>query len=313
MMGGKLGLLPSVILPQNMAYNMSLNDSTSTIVTTGVPLRPEFDTYYATKEEISANQVRNQSLWNHDEAFDLNLPGRLNADVETRKDGMSLHNSIKIATWNVRSLKSIGKLSFFCKEMERHNVSVLGLAEVHWASRGSFVTAHGCKVIYSGNEPGEGYNQGVGIVLNKFVSKTAIGYHPIIDRIITCRLKPYPYSVTVVQFYSPTSDAIIVEVETFYDILQESLDSIPNRDIKVIVGDANANVGRMVYSSATHGKYGLGEHNEQGQRLLEFCTINNLIITDVLVQHHPRRLYTWFSLDHRTRNQIDHSIVPQRW
>ena len=77
-----------------------------------------------------ANQVRNQSPWTHDEAFGLNLPGRLNADAEIRKDGMSLHNSIKIATWNVRSLKSIRKLSIVGKEMERHNISVLGLAHV---------------------------------------------------------------------------------------------------------------------------------------------------------------------------------------
>ena len=314
MMERKLGPLPSLFLLQNRVYNMSLNYSTSTMVTTGGPLRPEFGTHHATEEEISANQVRNQSLWTHDEAFDLNLPGRLNADVETRKDGMSLHKGIKIATWNVRSLKSIGKLSVVCKEMERHNISVLGLAEVHWTGRGSFVTADGCKVIYSRKELGEGYNHGVGIILNKFVSKTVLGYHPVNDRIITVRLKAHPYNVTVVQFYSPTSDATIVEVETFYDILQETLDSIPNRDIKVKVGDANSKIGRMACASATHGKYGLGEQNEQGQRLLEFCTINNLIVTNTLFQHHPRRLYTYrLSPDHRTKNQIDYIIVPQRW
>ena len=69
----------------------------------------------------------------------------------------------------------------------------------------------------------------------------------------------------------------------------------------------------MAYASATHGKYGLGEQNEQGQRLLESCTINNLIVTNTLFQHHPGRLYTWISPDHRTKNQIDYIIVPQRW
>ena len=93
--------------------------------------------------------------------------------------------------------------------MEKHNISVLDLAEVYWTGRGSFVTADGCKVIYSGKELGEGYNHGVGIILNKFVSKA------VLDRIITVRLKAHPYNVTVVQFYSLTSDATIVEVETF--------------------------------------------------------------------------------------------------
>ena len=95
-------------------------------------------------------------MWTHDEAFGLNPPRQLNADVGAQKDGMSLHNSIKIATWNVRSLKSIGKLSIVCKEIERHNISVLGLADVHWAGRGSSVTVDDCKVIYSGKEHDEG-------------------------------------------------------------------------------------------------------------------------------------------------------------
>ena len=126
---------------------------------------------------------------------------------------MSLHNSIKIATWNVRSLKSIGKQSVVCKEMERHNISVLGLTQVHWTGRGSFVTPDGRKVIYSGKEPGEGYNHGVGIILNKFASKTVLRCHSINNRIIAVRLKSHPYNVTVVQFYSPTSNTTIVEVE----------------------------------------------------------------------------------------------------
>ena len=66
-----------------------------------------------------------------------------------------------------------------------------------------------------------------------------------------------------IQFYSPTSDASTEELEYFYDILQETLDSIPNRDIKVLMGDANAKTGRTASASATHGKYGLGESNEQ--------------------------------------------------
>ena len=115
--------------------------------------------------------------------------------------------------------------------MERHNISVLGLAEVHWTGRGSFANVDGCKVIYSGKEHGEGYNHGVGIIMNKFASKTVLGYHLVNDRIITVRLKAHLYNVIVVQFYSLTSDATIVEVETFYDIFQETIDLIPNRDV----------------------------------------------------------------------------------
>ena len=65
------------------------------------------------------------------------------------------------------SFKSMGKLSVVCKEMERHIISVFRLAEVHWTSKGSIVIPDGCKVIYSGKEKGEGYNHGIGMILNR--------------------------------------------------------------------------------------------------------------------------------------------------
>ena len=133
--------------------------------------------------------------------------------------------------------------------------------------------------------------------MNKFFSKSILGYNPVNDRIITVILKVHPYNVTVVQFYSVTFDATIMEIEAFYDILQETLDSIPNRDIKVIIGDANAKIGKAACVNGVHGKYGSGKQNEQGQRPFESCTINNLMVTNTLFQYHPRYLFTWFSPD----------------
>ena len=52
------------------------------------------------------------------------------------------------------------------------------------------------------------------------------------------------------------------------------------------------------------GKFGLGVQNEAGQRLLEFCQENTLIIANTLFQQHKRRLYTWTSPDGQHRNQL---------
>ena len=38
------------------------------------------------------------------------------------------------------------------------------------------------------------------------------------------------------------------------------------------------------------GKFGFGVQNEAGQRLIEFCQENALVITNTLVQQHKRRL-----------------------
>ena len=61
------------------------------------------------------------------------------------------------------------------------------------------------------------------------------------------------------------------------------------------------------------GKFGLGVQNKAGQRLIEFCQENALVIANTLFQQHKRRLYTWTSPDGQHRNQIDCILCSQRW
>ena len=61
------------------------------------------------------------------------------------------------------------------------------------------------------------------------------------------------------------------------------------------------------------GKFDLGVQNETGQRLIEFCQENALVIANTLFQQDKRRLYTSASPDGRHRNQIDYILCSQRW
>ena len=80
----------------------------------------------------------------------------------------------------------------------------------------------------------------------------------------------------------------------------------------VIIGDRNAKVGSQKMCWVT-GKFGLGVQNEAGQRLIEFCQENTLIIANTLFQQHKRRLYTWTSPDGQYQNQLDYILCSQRW
>ena len=77
-----------------------------------------------------------------------------------------------------------------------------------------------------------------------------------------------------------------------------------------LVGDWNAKVGSQETPGVT-GKFGLGIWNEAGQRLIEFCQENTLVIANNLFQQHKRRLYTWTSPDGQHRNQIDYVLCSQ--
>ena len=78
------------------------------------------------------------------------------------------------------------------------------------------------------------------------------------------------------------------------------------------MGDWNAKVGSQGIPGVT-GKFGLGVQNEAGQRLLEVCQENALVIANTLFQQHKRRLYIWTSPDGQHQNQIDYIICSQRW
>ena len=80
----------------------------------------------------------------------------------------------------------------------------------------------------------------------------------------------------------------------------------------MIIGDWNAKVGSQETPGVT-GKFGLGVQNKTGQRLMEFCQENTLVIANTLFQQHKRRLYTGTSSDGQYQNQIVYILCSQRW
>ena len=98
---------------------------------------------------------------------------------------------------------------------------------------------------------------------------------------ISVHFQGKPFSIRVIQIYAPTSNAEEVEIEQFYEDLQDLLELTPKKDVLFIIGDWNAKVGSQETSGVT-GKFGLGIWNEAGQSLIEFCQENALVISNTL-------------------------------
>ena len=77
---------------------------------------------------------------------------------------------------------------------------------------------------------------------------------------------------------------------------QDILELTSKKDVLFIIGDWNAKVGSQETAGVT-GQFGLGLQNEAGQRLIEFCQENALVIANTFFQQQKRRLYTWTSPD----------------
>ena len=94
----------------------------------------------------------------------------------------------------------------------------------------------------------------------------------------------------VIQFYAPTSNTEEAEVERFYEDLQDLLELTPKKDILFIIGDWNAKVGSQEIPGVTR-KFDLGVQNEAGQRLIEFCQENTLVLANTLLNNTRETLH----------------------
>ena len=118
---------------------------------------------------------------------------------------------------------------------------------------------------------------GVAIMVNKRVQNAVLGCNLKNNKNFQGKL----FNITVIQVYAPTSNTEEAEVELFYESLQDLLELTPKKDVLFIIGDWNEKV-RSQKTPGVTGKFGLGVQNEAGQRLIEFCQENVLVIAKTL-------------------------------
>jgi hypothetical protein len=202
-----------------------------------------------------------------------------------------------------------GKLNVVQKEMNCMDIDILGISEMKWIGSGYFRSANNT-VLYSGHNTHK--ENGMGMITTNQMSQSLIGYKTVNDTIIYTRMKAHPVNITCVQVYSPTTSAETADIEEFNRNLHSTLNKIPRKDVLIIMGDWNSKIGKGE-EPGTVRKYGLGNRNEAGERLLEFCDENSLFLANTYFEQPKRRLYTRTSLDGQYRNQIDYILGRRRW
>ena len=168
------------------------------------------------------------------------------------------------------------------KEMQKNEISVLGVIEVRWKGQCELRTGDNT-MHYS---RGEWAEKGVAIVVYKSVVRSDV-YN---DRIIVIKLQAELISVLMMQVHMPTSEHEDDEVEELYDTIEEILEESGKGDTNtIIMWDWNSVVGDESYRN-TVGPHGLGRKNHRGQMLINFCERNELIVTNTCFRKPKRRL-----------------------
>jgi hypothetical protein len=139
-------------------------------------------------------------------------------------------------------------------------------------------------------------------------------WNPISDRIIMARFRTKLRKMVVIQCYAPIEQATSEENDVFYETLENILRKVKRSEITMVMGDLNAKVGADNKSfEYIMGKHGLGIMNENGERFIELCSNNNLVIGGTLFPHKRIHKAIWESPDHRMQNQIDHITIQRKW
>ena len=117
--------------------------------------------------------------------------------------------------------------------MARVNIDILGISELKWTGVGEFKSDNHY-IYYCGQESLR--RNGVAIIVNKRVQNAVLGCHLKNDRMISVCFQGKPFNIMVIQVYALTSNAEEVEVEWFYEDLQD-LELTPQKDVLFIIGD----------------------------------------------------------------------------
>ena len=175
---------------------------------------------------------------------------------------------------------------------------------MRWKGIGEGTTEEGHKIWYIGDE--KKHERGVEFLGNKS-TKNAVQFTPTSDRKAAIKVEGKPINMTIAQVYAPTNDCHDELVEIFYDDLEKLLKNVPRKDVLIVQGDWNAKIGADAFANwkGTIGRFGLGETNDRGLKLLEFAKRHCLTAANTLFNHKAPRKSTWHSPDGRTHNQID--------
>jgi exonuclease III len=197
------------------------------------------------------------------------------------------------------------------EELAKTRLEVVAIQEIRWSGKG-VIKKKDFSLYYSGTKEQLG-QAGTGFILKGRITNNVIGFEAINERLCRIRIKGKYNNVTLVNMYAPTEDKTDPEKEKFYEELQLVIDQTPKSDTILVLGDANAKLGKEDIYKEVSGKHTLHElSNRNGEMLLEFATGNNLTVMSTQFQHKRIHKGNWLAPDQTTLNQIDHVLISSK-
>lgn len=190
-------------------------------------------------------------------------------------------------------------------------MSIAALQEIRWTGKGQ-MKINDYIVYYKGTD--YGHHFGTGFAFHKNYESCVREFNPISERICIIRLRTKPKKICLINIHAPTENSDEVDKDEFYEEVTRIYDRVPENVIKIMLGDANAKIGKELMFVPTIGLKSVHEEiNDNGQIIISFAASRSLVVSSTTFPHKNIHKYTWKSPDRRTMNQIDHVLIANRY
>jgi exonuclease III len=214
---------------------------------------------------------------------------------------------MQFGTWNVRSLYSIGSLKTVARELGKYKLDLVGVQEVRW-EKGGTEQAEDYTIFY-GQGNGD-YQFGTGFFIHKRIVSAVRTVEFISTRMSYIILRGHWCNIILLNVHAPCEDKGDDVKDNFYEELGCVLNQFPKYNMKILLGDFNAKVGREYIFKPTIRNKSLHEiSNDNGVTVVNFATSKNLVVKSAMFPHHKIHKYTWTSPERSIHNQTDHVLI----
>jgi exonuclease III len=216
---------------------------------------------------------------------------------------------MRFGTWNVGSLYRIGSLMIVVRELGKYKLGLVGVQEVRWEKGGTELADDYTFFLGQGNGD---HQLGAGFFVHKRIVSVVRRVEFTSDRMSYIILRGRWCNIIVVNVHAPCEDKKDDVKDSFYEQPGHVFDQFPRYDMKIILGDFKAKVGRENIFKLMMRNESLHEiSNDNAVTVTNFATSKNSVVKSTTLPHHKNHKYTWTSPEGNPHNQIDHVLTDR--
>jgi Reverse transcriptase (RNA-dependent DNA polymerase) len=220
-------------------------------------------------------------------------------------------NDLQLNSWNVRTLSGPGELQALVLELRHYRCNITAVQETRWTGASVF-DCNGFLCMFS-SDKNRPWRYGTGFIVDPKWRNQIMDFKEVSGRLCVLRIKGKFFNYSIINVYAPHNELPNEEKDSFYALLEKTYCDCPRSDVKIVIGDLNAQVGREGVFKSIIGSHSLHkESNDNGIRLINFAAMMNMVVSSTRFQRKNIHKHTFAPVRGGKKTQIDHILIDGR-